>query len=281
MRMLKIKMAEKSANTRRLQNSAVGNGAPTSSGPTVQGARSFTRRQENLIEKNRDDLAVIKQAGLSGNERQGAATMFPSRFVPHDRYDNVVQLKATVDDNVLGKKTLTTDDLEWLQRKKEALNAAQYKQYAGQVFDLTNPAEAKILRKIHPEYYDEKEEIIDQRKEMLKTLAKIRVRGFPENQEELELMFAIGSGNIEVPVGVLWDPLTWNKMQTNTTEAMNRGLFNPTKLFAGVTSSKQSDLVGERGGTKVGPFARGGEMMTKAAINSLLSNVNPLSGYFN
>jgi len=228
-------MAQRSGKVTRVENPAVGDGAPTSSGPTVSKARGFSKRQERLIEDNRNDYSAL------GPAEGGVGTPYPMRLVPHDKYDNIVELKSSVREEVLGKKQLTTDDLEWLQRKQEAQNAATYKQYASQIFDLKNPAEVKILNKIHPEFVAEKEEIIDQRKEMLKTLAHIRLRGFPESREELELLYAIGSGNVAPPEGTLWNPESWAKPQ-GAAGAIERGIFNPTKLFAKVTSQGAFDI---------------------------------------
>jgi len=225
-------MAEKSAPTKRLRGP--GNGkTPAASGPTVTKAQAFQRDLEKLREKYGDDYVVLqnKDAVAPGSSAlaqppPGGPDAFPVRLFPHDKDDNLIDLKMKADPAVLGAKTLTTKDLEWLQRKQEAQNAAQFKLYAAQLFDSKNPAELQILNQIMPDLLQEKYEIVDRRAELDARLAKMRLRGFPRDQEDLQLAFAIKSGQVELPEGTLWKPDEW-KSKNDVSQKLSRGIFSP------------------------------------------------------
>jgi len=269
-------MAEKSAPTKRLQGPGK-NKTPTKSGPSASKAQNFQKDLEKLKEKYGDDYVRLGTKGdprvLDANEaavgslptdesKMAGPDYFPVRLYPHDKDDNLMELKANVDEGLFGKKELTTKDLEYLQRKKEALNAAQYKQYVAQMFNSQNPAELQMLNQLAPEILQEKMEIIDTEAELDARLAKMRLRGFPRDAEDLKLAFAIKSGNVKLPDGTLWDPSSWRNKES-ALATINRGLFSPMASAQDVKwdASKQSwDLVvgggtdTRTGGDKLNPF---------------------------
>jgi hypothetical protein len=80
---------------------------------------------------------------------------------------------------------------------------------------------------------EEQKQVIEQRAELEKRLAMIALTGEPESKADLELLFALGTGAIQPPKGVLYDPSTWSDipgMMERTGEgrqnALARGLFN-------------------------------------------------------
>ena len=138
--------------------------------------------------------------------------------------------------DALGSKSLSGQDLQWLKRKQDVFQGANFKSFVSQLYDARDPGQAALLDKVYPALNAEREQIIDQRAELEKRLAKIRLRG-PQGESDLKLLFAISSGAIQPPQGVLYDPKTWFAAGTEQAR-LQRGLFNPRRLFAGQTDKK-------------------------------------------
>lgn len=183
-------------------------------------------------------LAVGAPDGLHGGPASignkpviAGQDQFPVRLFAHDPYDEVAAAKMTAPE-ALGNKTLTDQDLRYLKRKQDIFQEANLKSFVSQLYDARDPGQAALLDKIFPQLNNEREAIIEQRAELEKRLAKIRLRG-PQDESDLKLLFAISSGAIEPPKGELWNPESWFVGGASERDRLQRGLFNPRRLFAG------------------------------------------------
>lgn len=182
-------------------------------------------------------LAVGGPDGLHGDpavvgaQSKAGQDQFPVRLFAHDPYDETAAAKLAAPE-AFGTKQLTDQDLRYLKRKQDIYQEANLKSFVSQLYDARDPGQAALLDKIFPQLNNEREAIIEQRAELEKRLAKIRLRG-PQDEADLKLLFAISSGAIAPPKGELWKPESWFTGGPSETERLQRGLFNPRRLFAG------------------------------------------------
>lgn len=244
-------MAEKSASTAAIQGRKARRGGP---GPSAEKSRKLADAIEQLRVDHGEDAVqmavrqgddVVKEAGTRAGQDQ-----FPVRMYAPDEYDQVYQLKTTAP-RELGQKTLTTDDLEYLKRKSQMQSAANFKAFIGQLYDAKDPAQAAILERMYPQLNAERESIIDERAELEKRLAKMRLRG-PRNEEDLRMLYALASGQVTAPQGALWNPSTWYP-NSPSGQRLARGFFNPLRTTQSTADPGQMpfDFVGSsvtRGG---------------------------------
>ena len=216
-------------------------------------------------------LATLNQMGGTGlnkqTDEQAGQDLFPVRLFPHDPYDAVVENKLNIPD-AFGQKTLTDQDIEWHRRKADNLQAANFKAWAAQQYDARDPAQAALLNKLLPGLQSEREQIIEQRAELAKRLAKIHLRG-AQDESDMKLLWLLSTGVIQPPRGELWDPESWFSDDNNAEERLARGLFSPRRIFSGKTDTnfvpfdQLYSAIGERGnfirqpndfGAKAGSF---------------------------
>jgi len=205
---------------------------------SLRGQPSFKKNKElsehlNKLRQEYGDEIFQLAASSNGlhphSSSYAGQDLFPVRLTKVDPYDNVAQLKKDAPTE-LGEKVLTTDDLEWMKRKQEQMAGADFKTFVASMYDARDPSQAALLDKIYPELNNERESIIDQRAELEKRIAKIRLRG-PQGPDDLKLLWALGSGAIEPPKGSLWDPASWFVGGDSTDVRFARGLFNPNKYY--------------------------------------------------
>lgn len=237
-------MAEKSGSTSRLEGRQRRGGQ----GPSAEKSRKLADAIEQLrVDHGEDAIQLAIRQGTAFADAPGKAGQdkFPVRLFAPDEYDQVAQLKTQADEKVWGQKTLTTDDLEYMKRKAQMQTAANFKQFVGRLYDAKDPAQAAILERLYPALNAERESIIDDRAELEKRLAKLRLRG-PRNEDDLRLLYALAAGEVTAPAGALWDPKTWYSAADTPEKRMARGWFSPLKVLEGVANPKKlpHDMLG-------------------------------------
>jgi len=60
-------------------------------------------------------------------------------------------------------------------------------------------------------------------------IALLRLHG-PKNNEDIKLLYALSTGSIKPPAGVLYQPETW--FDTSAQDRLNRGLFSPFAIYS-------------------------------------------------
>ena len=81
---------------------------------------------------------------------------------------------------------------------------------------------------------EEQKQIIEDRIDLVKRLAMMKLYGQPRDKEDLKLLFALSSGAVTPPSGNLWDPSSWSNIGGSTvddTKVFKRGLFSVVKSY--------------------------------------------------
>jgi len=226
-------MTEKSTSLKAIK----GEGNKGAMRPSKEHARDLHRRLEALEAKfdqnyvrpaDTADSGLHQAAGDSGRARND----YPVRMYPRDPNDQIMQLKAQAPAS-LGQKTLTDLDLKWMRDKLLAQESAAQKRFVMSLYDSRDPAQRQIRDRVFPDLVREQEAIIDERIELERRLAKISLHG-PQGKEDIDLLYALSSGAVELPVGVAWDPHSWfAKAPGGDNAVLNRGLFSPLRLGVG------------------------------------------------
>lgn len=208
-----------------------------------------------------------KMIGGDGNARIAMNRRFPievGQSDPHDRMFDIKQQYIAgklqdpegniIKEGKLGQAIFDEGDKAYLARKEDQRRNLEYESFAASVFNLEDPATAALVSNILPGYYQKREAEIDKQAKLQSQLAKIRLRGYPANEEELTLVFGLRKGLINLPDGPLWDPSRWG---VDTKEAaLARGWFNPLRWVAGAAPYSSVDApfsgvgVGGRGSNR-------------------------------
>lgn len=210
------------------------------------GAVSATRRYQW-------QLPVATEA-----EIQKASNEFPIVPVPKDPYDDIANIKGEYAQAQAGQNwqvPFEQSDAEYLMRKRDAQEKAEFDAWVTQKYDLTDPSQNLMLQNIAPELFQRREEIIDVNQNLVSAYAKLRLRG-AKSLSDLELEWLIETGRLELPRGPIWDPLTWRAQQRGTDDDVEWnakryrfGLFSPllwlTEGHGGRTpTANRADIAG-------------------------------------
>lgn len=226
-------MAEKSASTKRIRTVT----SSRSGRPSIDKTAALSKKHEKAEDAHNMDYLQMREgidARWAGTEDK-RSNRFPVRLFPKDPYDDVARLKSAAADD-LGVKTLTTDDLEYLRRKEESIQGADFKTWIIGQFDNKDPAQREMFMRTFGEIVTEQESIIDHRAELSARLAKMALRG-PASKEDYEFLYLLNTGRIELPTGELWDPKKWNSAGEKNA-ILKRGMFNPNKVRMHETSGQ-------------------------------------------
>ena len=190
-----------------------------------------------------------QQDGLGQNMPDQRAD-YPVRLYAPDKYDSAVQMKrqliqaAGPNNNAtpFGQAVMTAEDMNWLAKKRDQMTAAQFKQFVSGMYNKNDPAQAALLHKVYPELLEEQKQILEDRIDLVKRLAMMKLYGQPRDKEDLRLLFALSSGAVQPPTGNLWDPSSWSAdgfgfgTSASDGSAIRRGLFSAVKQYKAGTS---------------------------------------------
>ena len=171
--------------------------------------------------------------GVPGEKRN----RFPVKLIKPHPYDNAADIKKSLvkpetGATPFGLATITDQDVEWLDSKRQAQQYANLHAWLDTYYDMKDPAIAEMVARIMPEYFDRREAVIDDQADLQKQIAKIRLRG-PTSREDLITLFAIQSDALPVPRGPLWNPGEWYPDKDDLgNKGFIRGLFNPKRYWA-------------------------------------------------
>ena len=178
------------------------------------------------------------------DEKMRAGNEFPIVPVPKDPYDDTANIKSQyADGNTAGTNWVVPfdqADAQYLLRKRDAQEKAQFDAWVMQKYDITDPAQNMMLQNIAPELFQRREEVIDSQQALVSAYAKTRLRG-AKSLSDLELEWLIETGRLELPRGPIWSPLSWREAQADgendqewNAHRYRFGLFSPIRwLTAG------------------------------------------------
>lgn len=185
----------------------------------AQGAQILERLK--TLQKNSEVGSHLPQ--LTGHD-QDAAT-FPAIYSESDPRDDALQIK-----NALASEARPAPIADWeidnVMAKRAQFEVAKQEQWFQNAFDFdtSNPVQLRWAQEVYPEYFRRREEVIDRQAELQKAIAKLKLRG-AKTREELDLLYALATGNIDLPRTPLW-LLNGDAFGQDT---LNRGLFNPRR----------------------------------------------------
>ena len=169
-----------------------------------------------------------------------ASNEYPIVPVPKDPYDDIAQIKNVYAQDVEGTNWVVPfeqSDAEYLRRKRNYQEKAEFDAWVMQKYDITNPAENLMLQNIAPELFQRREEIIDNQQALVSAYAKLRLRG-AKSLSDLELQWLIDTGRVELPQGPIWNPKVWREKQA-ASAGMNDAEWNKRRYEFGLFSPIQ------------------------------------------
>lgn len=190
--------------------------------------------------------------------------LVPTRVNP---YDDIANIKSQFAQGMAGKNwnvPFTTEDAAYMLSKRDDQERALFDVWVDHKFDLTDPAQVRMLQEIAPELYRRKEEMIDTMQNIASRYAKLRLRG-PRTLDDLFLEWQVETGRVELPMGPVWNPKLWralqsgnlegsaDKDQTWTTRRYQAGMFSPLRWMTKTTQGwgrnedNPSDIYGTPG----------------------------------
>lgn len=145
-----------------------------------------------------------------------------------------------------GKMIAKDEDFEWYMRKQAAAEKANFQRWFAQNFDLMSPAQKQIAKRLYPEFYRERKQLLKTQTKNLMRLAKLKLEG-PQSIKDLHTQYLAETGRLDVgPLQNLLNPeqqATWS--QGVSQGAFKRGLANPW-LAMGKFAYEQGDTDAER-----------------------------------
>lgn len=170
-------------------------------------------------------------------------TNFP--VVPFDRTprDTLQEAKSTmVRDGMLGGAQMQAvvnygdQDVEYMLQKAKQAEYAEFDNWMGQKFDLTDPAQVRIFESINPQYFQRRAEVLNAAIDLTGKYAKLKLMG-AKNEDDLKLEWMVETQRLRLPEGPLWDPSSWklsqlgggneNQLLRSNAERYRQGFFNP------------------------------------------------------
>ena len=175
---------------------------------------SAAREGMNLARQGQQISEKMAQGIYTGpapaDDVQGgaAAVQFPRKFTARSRYDDEMNTKMQLMDKdgmtPFGQVYYDEKVGRWLQDKEAAAEAADFDAYFGANFVKNDLASRQWAQGLHPEWFDAREEEMDERAEWVMKIKKIQLRG-PQNEEDLKILYLIENGKVELPPG--WDQI--------------------------------------------------------------------------
>ena len=182
-------------------------------------------------------------------DRSGTvASRFPALIEKGDPRDRDYALRKTVINDRgeipgLGKMMADHSDVEYLRKKADDANEADFKAWFLAQMDLSSPEKQAYWQSKFGDVFAERKSLLNQQLELQKQLALIRIMG-PQTKDDYLLLWSIERGFIEVPKGAIFDPNNVPQIP------FHRGLFNVKKLFAQDGSANSINFGAGRGTDK-------------------------------
>ncbi len=183
------------------------------------------------------DLPADRLANVPPRARDVMDEQFPTdRLSAKDERDKIMdaKMRLTVPGQPgvtpFGKMTLTDADLKWLEKKQKAVEAANFQQWFAQWFDRANPADKAKAKKLCPNFYTQREDLLKRQCKNLFDVAKIKLNGI-ESYSDLLKQYELESGRLDVgPLNHLLNPES-DPGNVNGRGKFRRGLLSPWRVF--------------------------------------------------
>ncbi len=183
------------------------------------------------------DLPADRLANVPPRSRDIMDEQFPTdRLDAKDERDKIMdaKMRLTVPGQPgvtpFGKMTLSDADLKWLEKKQKAVEAANFQQWFATWFDRANPADKAKARKLCPNFYTQREDLLKRQCHNLFDVAKIKLNGI-ESYSDLLKQYELETGRLDVgPLKHLLNPED-DPEKLNAQGKFRRGLLSPWRVF--------------------------------------------------
>lgn len=173
--------------------------------PTVQSMRSQAKKVESMGRQFKDpkhggprynaDMAV------SANHPSYPDYMFPETK-DKDRYMATKRdLALAGQTGGLGKVSAGREDIDYIMSKQDMEESAKFKAFVEESIPRGTPWAKEYFEKIQPGWYKTKEQVINEKVEMLKRYFHISLMG-PQSIEDMYLLYILATGKIALPTKV-------------------------------------------------------------------------------
>ena len=212
-------------------------------------AKNVDQRIRDL-EKSSDPNAVIMKpkgretgANLPGlRDPNQSDEQFPtSGLSAQEDMDALMAAKLELQDEAhpgvtkFGVLQAKDSDFEWLRRKREAAEYANFQQWFAQNFDKMDVTQKKLAKQLFPKFYKERLEQLDRSIQLQAKLARLKLLGV-EGKDDLLLQYATEAGYIDSdPLEKILHPEQVAARQQDAARRARfaRGLLNPNRLLRG------------------------------------------------
>lgn len=114
-----------------------------------------------------------------------------------------------------GTITATDKDFEWLRKKRETAEFANFDSWVGKNFHKGDLAARKWLQQTFPQYYEDRERLMVDRAKFALRVKLLKLRG-PKNQKDLLLLWGLQTGRIKLDEG--WDIVGFHEGDRGTSK---------------------------------------------------------------
>lgn len=197
-----------------------------------QQAEEISQELRDISDSHVGLLTVRPGEGEAAN--RGAALTYPAQFVAPDEHATLFTNKKALADEVGrqtpgGLVTFGDEDAAMLDRMEKQKQRADFYVWLDQLFDTSDPAIAKWMKKWYPEFVESRVELADKIAELHKILFEIRLKGI-QSKEDAFVLYATMTGMI--PEWALTTSV--NNLDRRPAEQVNyvRGLFNPHRQIS-------------------------------------------------
>lgn len=161
---------------------------------------------------------------------------FPAQYIDRDPRDTFYSLKKQTiaeANQWLGTGPaagaqavvpITDADVQYFKHKMDQQEYVNFKVWAEQWYDFTDPAQVRLFQEAFPDYFEQRATLIKNLGDNMTKYAILRLLG-PRTRDDFMFMWLVSTKKIPMPEGPLWDPQQWYK-QCNKKLAF----FNPWRM---------------------------------------------------
>jgi hypothetical protein len=139
----------------------------------------------------------------------------------------------------IGKPVLNDSDLQVIQDLERSKQEIDFESWLASFYDLNDPATARLVEEMMPEYYEKRMQGIEHQAELQKNLALIRLRG-PKTKQDHMIIYLLHTGRLPMPKGAVFEPDSWSW----TDKDFNRGMLSPRQPWFAKKKVDKNDPVG-------------------------------------
>lgn len=179
------------------------------------------------------------RSGAAATASVNQDTNFPAQYIDKDPRDTLYDVKRGVIKEAkswlgVGKESgaqavvpITDADAAYFKHKMDQMEYANFKVWAEQWYDFTDPAQVRLFEEAFPDYYQQRAQLIKNLGDNSTKYAILRLLG-PRTRDDFMFMWLVQTGKISLPTGALWEPSSW----AGQTPPTQLALFNPWRMVS-------------------------------------------------